>query len=94
MILNGFVPGSLEHRVRVGSSTQAFNAGHNVTRKPRKRKGIPPRQPSPYLSWLVSITRLTVGDSVMRACTLCWPETRDTSFSESCPAPVESSCLS
>lgn len=54
----------------------------------------PARRPSPYLSWLESITRLTVWDSVMWACTLCWPETRDTSFPEPCPAPVESSCLS
>lgn len=35
-------------------------------------------RPAPYLSWLISITRLTLGDSVMWACTLCWPATRDT----------------
>lgn len=62
----------------------------------RDSKRHPARQPSacPYLSWLESVAQLTVGVSETRACTLCWPETRDTSRSESCPALVESSCLS
>lgn len=96
-LLNGLVPGCLEDRVRWAAApkhslcTQGQAQSHPDTQEKERHPTV---AASSYLSWLVSITRLTTGDSVMWACTLCWPETRDTSFSESCPAPVESSCLS
>lgn len=93
--LNFFASRHLEHMVgsisvpemSLGTPGQAHSH-----RKLREMKGTLPGPSHPYLSSLTS-TRLTEGDSVMWACTLCWPETRDTSLSESCPAPVRSSCL-
>lgn len=86
----------LRYKVSVGCSTQQFSLSSLPDQPPPEAQKVerrPMKATRPYLSWLVSITRLTEGDSVKRACTFCWPETRETSFPESCPAPVESSCL-
>lgn len=94
-----FPPGHFAHKVWGAAAYKSFpllTARHRTPPEARNGKRHPARQPSPcpYLSSLESVAQLTVGVSEMRACTLCWPETRDTSRSESCPAPVESSCLS
>lgn len=56
---------------------------------PQGSLGLPCPAPSSlarkhYLPLLLSMTRLTVGDSRILACTLCWSETKETSSSEPC----------